>query len=76
MCPKNYLLPTQQKYSVEIGCLSFQQNQSLNIFLTEYFSNILVFQKKHFIIVIQQKIREIYGYLTGVFSYIQMGRKC
>ena len=49
MCQKNFLL-SQQKYSVEIDCLSFQQNHSLNIFLNGNVSNILVLQHKYFVI--------------------------
>ena len=66
MCPKNYLL-IQQKYSVKIDCLSFQQNHSLNVLLTDNASNILMFQQKYFVTVIQLEIKESYSDLTGVF---------
>ena len=72
---KNNLL-IQEKYSVEINCLSFQRNHSLNTFLTNNESNILVFQEKHVIMVIHQEIKHTYGDLTWVFSYMQINRKC
>ena len=74
MFSKNYTR-IQQKYFVETDCLSFQQNHSLNTFLTGNVSNILVIQQKYFVTVIQQEIKQIYGDLTEVFSYIQIGRK-
>ena len=45
--------------SAEIDCLSFQQNHSLNIFLTSNVSNILVFLQKYFVMVIQQTLKKI-----------------
>ena len=57
---KNCLL-IQQKYSVVINCLSFQLNHSLNIFLADNASYVLVLQQKHFDMVILQNIKETYG---------------
>ena len=75
MCTKNYQL-IQQKYSVEIYCLLFQQNNLLNVFLTGNISNVPVFQQKYFVMEIQQEIKQIYADLTGVLyivTYKQAG---
>ena len=55
MCAINCLF-IAQKYSVEINYQSFQLNHSLNIFLTDNFSNILVFC----VMVFHQIIKEVY----------------
>ena len=67
MCSKNYQM-IRQKYSAVIDCLSFQQNNSLNILLTDNVSNFLVFQQKYFATVIEQEIKESYVDLAVVFQ--------
>ena len=58
MYSKNDVL-FQQKYSVEIDCLSFQLNYLLNIFLNDNVCYILLFQQKYFIMIIQQEIKQV-----------------
>ena len=56
----------QQKYSVKIDWLSFQENHSLNIFLIDNVSNILRFHQKKLVMVIQQEIKQTLADLTRV----------